>query len=114
MTAINPERASTQSDYGWTIFANDIPERLETRTHDSLRRPLASPVTFTIPARREWFGQLPASQKVQGYYRFGDSERAGGSARQSHGVPCRIPATWSRRYALEIGGNAWKGVVGDG
>jgi hypothetical protein len=41
MTAINPERASTQSDYGWTILANDIPERLETHTHDSLRRPLA-------------------------------------------------------------------------
>ena len=37
------ERAVTQSTYGWTIFANDIPERVETHTHDSLRRPLASP-----------------------------------------------------------------------
>jgi hypothetical protein len=74
MTAINPERASTQSDYGGTIFANDIPERLETRTHDSLRRPLASPVTFTIPARREWFGQHRRSGNILGP--FGSQEEA--------------------------------------
>lgn len=67
MTEISTERAFRPSSYGWTIFANDIPECLETHTHDSLRRPLSSPVTFTIPARREWFGQ---HRKVQGFYRF--------------------------------------------
>jgi hypothetical protein len=62
------ERAFTQSGYGWT-FAKDIPERLETHTHDSLKRPLASPVTFTIPARREWFGQHCRSGKILGPFR---------------------------------------------
>jgi hypothetical protein len=35
MNEIITERLFTQSNYGWTIFANDIPERLETHTHDS-------------------------------------------------------------------------------
>jgi hypothetical protein len=66
MTEISTERAFRPSSYGWTIFANDIPERLETHTHDSLRRPLACPVTFTIPARREWFGQHRQSGNLLG------------------------------------------------
>ena len=74
MTEINTERAFRPSNYGWTIFANDIPERLETHTHDSLRRPLASPVTFTIPARREWFGQHLPSGATLGP--FGSREEA--------------------------------------
>jgi hypothetical protein len=73
MTEINTEREFTPSNYGWTIFANDIPERLETHTYDSLR-PLASPVTFTIPARREWFGQHRRSGNVLGP--FGSQEEA--------------------------------------
>jgi hypothetical protein len=74
MTEIITERAFTPSAYVWTIFANDIAERLETHTHDSLRRPLASPVTFTIPARREWFGQHRRSGAVLGP--FGSREEA--------------------------------------
>ena len=74
MNEIITERPFTQSNYGWTIFANDIPERLETHTHDSLRRPLSSPVTFTIPARREWLGQHRRSGKILGP--FGSQEEA--------------------------------------
>jgi hypothetical protein len=74
MTEINTEREFTPSNYGWTIFANDIPERLETHSHDSLRRPLASPVNFIIPARREWFGQHRRSGAVLGP--FGSREEA--------------------------------------
>ena len=74
MTEINTERAFRPSNYGWTIFTNDIPERLETHSHDSLRRPLASPVTFTIPARREWFGQHRRSGTILGP--FGSREEA--------------------------------------
>ena len=74
MTEISTERAFRPSSYGWTIFANDIPERLETHSHDSLRRPLASPVTFTIPARREWFGQHRPSGATLGP--FGSREEA--------------------------------------
>ena len=74
MTEINTERAFRPSNYGWTIFANDIPERLETHSHDSLRRPLASPVTFTIPARHEWFGQHRPSGATLGP--FGSREEA--------------------------------------
>ena len=74
MKEIITEQPFTQSNYRWTIFANDIPERLETHTHHSLRRPLSSPVTFTIPARREWFGQYRRSGKILGP--FGSQEEA--------------------------------------
>jgi hypothetical protein len=70
------EIVTEQSSYGWTIFANDIPERLETHTHDSLRRPLASPVTFTIPARREWFGQHRRNGAVLGPFDSGEQAQA--------------------------------------
>ncbi len=76
MTEIITERAFTQSNYGWTIFANHIPERLETHTHDSLRRPLASPVNFIIPARREWFGQHRQSGAVLGPFGSRDEAQA--------------------------------------
>ena len=74
MTEIDTKGVLRPSTYGWTIFANDIPERLETHTHDSLRRPLSSPVTFTIPARREWFGQHRRGGKILGP--FGSQEEA--------------------------------------
>jgi hypothetical protein len=74
MTETSTVREFRPSSYGWTIFANDIPERLETHTHDSLRRPLASPVSFIIPARREWFGRHCRSGDVLGP--FGSREEA--------------------------------------
>jgi hypothetical protein len=96
MNEIITERPLTQSNYGWTIFANDIPERLETHTHDSLRRPLASPVTFTIPARREWFGQHRRSGKILGPFRSQEEAQAAVDA------DCAAETTeWTARLHVE-------------